>query len=150
MKASSIYARDKIYELHILPYFADKRFGKIEVIDIDQWHGKILQKHLSPVRTRAIHMCFSALFNFVESRFGILGNPCRSAGVIGNKKNQRQYLTWTTEEFMQVIQGISGVPQRMAIILLFWTGTRKNEMYGLQWKDVDLSADSIDINKAYK
>ena len=150
LKDTSIKSRNDIFRIHILPYFANKKISKIKVTDIESWHGKILRLHLSGTRTRVIHTYFSALFNFVELRFGISPNPCKIAGVIGKKTPIKEMKTWSVFEFKRVIKNVSDYEQAMAISTLFWTGLRKGELYGLQWIDFDSSAGVLDINKAYK
>lgn len=149
LRESSIETRDYIFTKHILPYFGNVKYKNITGADIDEWHGIILKKNLSGLRTRAIHMAFSALFNFVETRYEVLGNPCRVAGTIGSKKRTKKLNTWDLAEFQKVVNNITNYTYKTAVSLLFWTGLRKNEMYGLTWADFDTYGGLLDINKAY-
>lgn len=149
MKDSSIRMRDGIFSNHILPYFKRKKLLNIKCADVEQWQGIILRKNLSPSRTRAIHSYLSSVFVFLETRFGIGHNPCKQAGTIGRKKTYQEMKFWSVEEFSKVIRNVSNYEYQVALYILFWTGIRKNELYGLTWIDFDSNAGLLEVNKSY-
>ncbi|MGI6579127.1 MAG: tyrosine-type recombinase/integrase [Saccharofermentanales bacterium] len=149
MKDSSIRMRDVVFKHHILPYFKNKTILSIKCADVEQWQGIILRKNLSPSRTRVIHSYLSSVFLFCESRFEIGHNPCKQAGAIGHKKTCQEMKFWSVEEFSKVIRNVSNYEYKVALYILFWTGLRKSELYGLTWVDFDRNAGLLEVNKAY-
>ncbi len=151
MEKPSIYSRDTMYRIHILPHFGKDVLSKISIMDIEEWQGIILKNpDIGNIRKRNIHDYFSSLFNFCELRFGISPNPCRIAGAIGSKEPHAQMKTWSADECTKVTRNISSYELRTAIELLFWTGIRKGELYGLTARDFCEFESCIDINKQYQ
>lgn len=123
---------------HILDYFKDIDVEKITLDKMLGWKTYMAKKDLKDVYKRKIFIQLSTIFNFGLKTNLISSNPCR---MITNFKDNdiHEYKIWTLDEFNTFINSIDLKKDFKFYVLfnfLFFTGVRRGEMLGLQWKNV--------------
>jgi integrase len=112
-----------------------------------EYHGK--KKLSGNTQLHYFHMIQSILSTAVEWQV-ILNNPCDR--VKPPKKNTPQQAVLSLEEARRLITCLDSesILHRTAVLLLLYSGARRSEIYGLEWKDVDMEKMQISIIKTWK
>ncbi|MDR1067687.1 MAG: tyrosine-type recombinase/integrase [Clostridiales Family XIII bacterium] len=78
----------------------------------------------------------------------ILNNPCLRVEPPKVRKKRVDYLDdKQTKQFVSALKNAKD-PYRTAVLLLLHLGCRRGELLGLQWDDIDLTDNTVDISKA--
>ncbi len=132
-----------------LAYFDNMQIAKITSFDVQNGQFEFLEDH-SNGYTRMAHTLLGAILSRAIT-LGLMNN--NSAKIVGNVKHQQKDIEfWTKDEFQKVIQKTSKTTytQRLDFIILwfmFMTGMRSGEAKALTWRDIDLKAKTVNINK---
>ena len=141
-KASSIYAKQKIYKTFVFPYFENTKIKDLTKESLYRWQDSLWQtknarngnfysyKYLSNVRAH-----FRTFLGWCESRYGIKNNF-----VEVEKPKRRVQKTkmqiWTREDFDKFISVVDDPMYHAFFTLLFYTGRRKGEIFALTPNDI--------------
>ena len=141
-KDSSIYSKQKIYKVFVLPYFEDTKITDLTKETLYRWQDN-LWKTKNPktnnyysnkylINVRAFFRTFLA---WCESRYGI---PNRLAEVEKPKKRapKTKMLIWRREDFDKFITVVDNPMYHAFFTLLFFTGRRKGEIFALTPADI--------------
>lgn len=132
----------------IVPYFGEKYVSNIGYKEAEKFMDYLRDKGYSA------HYC-NNVFGFVRSAWkygmryhGIESNPFTlvERPKTGKKEEMK---TWSPEEFLRFYKALTSKKARNMFLLMYWTGMRKGEMRGLQWKDVSWSDRTVSITKQY-
>ncbi len=131
----------------IIPYFAKKKFAlsEIKVADIDRF----LKEQSKNYATSSLNGLKAIISNIFKEavRTGLLqNNPCQytvipKSKVISTEDNK----VYTAEEIKHILTLCEGKPIHDMILITFKYGLRREEMFGLRWKDVDFTNKIIHI-----
>ena len=77
----------------------------------------------------------------------IFANPCERVAPPKRKRKEAQYLT--LEQVAHLLELLQNEPEdmRCMITLLLYTGLRRSELLGLEWKDIDFQAGLLSIRR---
>lgn len=135
---------------HLLS-LGDKRLGEITNIMIQKHLMSLTKKGsdepLSPKMLLNIRNFLSLIFNYAIQNRILLRNPVE--GVQLPKGTVRKPRALTVEEQIALIKAVRQYkhPIMFSAILTLYTGLRKGEVLGLQWKDVDFAKKRLTIDK---
>ena len=136
---------------HLLGEFEERPIGGISCIMIQQ-HLLSLKKvksdePLSPKMLLNIRNFLSMVFRLAIQNRILLRNPVD--GVILPKGAVRKPRALTRDEQATLIRVVRKSKRLLmfAVVLALYTGMRKGEILGLQWRDMDLDAKRISVNK---
>ncbi len=139
----------------LLPFFSDKPVDTIRPADIRSWQAELKQSKnvndvpLSPGYMQNLVMEMSSVFNFAVKFHGLKVNPCQIAGNTVGKK-QKSLNFWTKEEFDQFISTFSQKDlYYIAFLVLYYCGLRIGELEALTVGDIDMTANTLRVNKTY-
>lgn len=130
--------------------FDSMKLSKITAFDVQKWQLGYLEDHANGT-TRVSHTMLGKIFERAILMSLMRENPAK---IVGNvKRSQDEVEFWTKDQFQKVIDQTSKdtYTHRFDFIILwflFMTGMRSGEAKALTWKDVDLKAGTIDINKS--
>lgn len=133
---------ERLFKLHILPAFGQRRVDEINRTDIARFHA---ERSATKAGANFALACLSKFMNWAEEH-GLRpenSNPCRRVKKYAAVKRER-YLTG--EEFARLGAELDRVDAEgedspfvtAALRLLILTGARLNEVLTLQWSFVDL------------
>lgn len=148
LRESTIENKKHIIELHILPYFKDRKMADITALDIKKWQNEIKKNGFSDTYLRTIHSQLSAIFNHAVRFYRLSYNPCKEAGGMGKNKSGNMGI-WSQEEMDQFLEAVSDKPTSYnAFFLLYWTGLRLGELLALNIGDIDFEKKTLRVQKS--
>ncbi len=148
-KESSIYDKQNIYRLFVLPHYDDTKITALTKEELYLWQDKLWAtknprtndfysyKYLYKVRTH-----FQAFLAWVESRYGFknffpeVAKPKRRTA-----KTKMEF--WKREDFEKFISVIDDPMYHCLFTMMFFTGRRKGEIFALSPDDVQESTISF-------
>ena len=105
--------------------------------------GKALSR-----KTMVHYLSFiSTVIDFAIKMDMLTDNPCRRVTIPKGSKKERQILTIEqTEEFFKLLQN-APLKDRAFFTLDIYSGLRRGEMLGLEWKDIDFQTGVIHVQR---
>lgn len=151
-KASSIYDKENIFRIFVLPYFEKTPLEKLTTEVLFQWQDDLWAmkntktgdyfsyKYLIKIRGH-----FSTFLTWCEKRYGIKNNI---VNVTKPKRRlpKKEMQFWTKEQFSTFIKGVDDPTYHALFTFMFYTGRRKGELFALSPSDV--TPTHIKINKS--
>lgn len=139
------YERMKQLTVRVYPAIGHLRLDKITSRHIQQFindlalNGKSLKNGRPLSRKTAIHHLsfISDVFTYAVKMEMLTDNPCKRVTVPKGEKKEKDI--YTLEEVAQLFQLLETAPlkYRVFFTLAIYSGFRRGEMLGLEWKDID-------------
>lgn len=139
------YERMKQLTVRVYPAIGHLRLDKITSRHIQQFindlalNGKSLKNGKPLSRKTAIHHLsfISDVFSYAVKMEMLTDNPCKRVTVPKGEKKEKDI--YTLEEVAQLFQLLETAPlkYRTFFTLAIYSGFRRGEMLGLEWKDID-------------
>ena len=129
---------DKITARHIQAFISD-----LYVNGKNQRNGKPLSR-----KTVVHHLNFiSDIFAYAIKMDMLSDNPCRRVTVPKGESKEKEI--YTIDEVKQIFQKLDSEPLKwkLYIMLAIYSGFRRGEMLGLEWKDVDFEHNIISVRR---
>lgn len=151
LKQSTI-ERYETVKSRVYDAFGHMKICNIKVMHIQRFINNLAEKELNgkgmSTKSQALHLIFiSDVFNYAI-RYGIIAsNPCRNIRTI--KKDVKERECYTLAEAQTLLEKLEfAEPKyRTFFTIAIYTGFRRGELLGLEWKDIDLDAGIITINR---
>ena len=149
------YSRMKQLTKRVYPALGHKRMDKLTARDIQRFitdmmingRNETTGKPLSR-KTAVHHLSFiSDVFTYAI-RMGMLSdNPCRRVFV--PKQEQLEKEIFTLDEVRMLFANLDNEPMKyqLYLMLAIYSGFRRSEMLGLEWKDIDFENDLIHVRR---
>ncbi len=127
---------------HIRPAFVHP-INEITVVMLQEWTNSLTDKY-SLTHARNIYTLMRAVFNYAERVYNLNPNPVKrlKPPVKREMKNEMQF--WIHEEFKAVMSAMEDIKAKTAVILLYYSGIRKGELFALLWTDIQGNYLNID------
>ena len=151
-KYTTIYDKNNVFRLFVLPYYEDKKIKDLTLQELVGWQDTIWNlrnprngeyysyKQLSKIRGH-----FNVFLNWAELRYGYKNNlkdvPKKKKRVA---KTEMKF--WTQEQFNQFIAVVDDPVYHALFTFMFYTGRRKGELLALS--PADVKPKSIKVNKS--
>lgn len=156
LKLNTWLTKENIIQQKLIPVFGNKRMSEITAKDIIQWQNEMLSfrnkngKPYSPTYLKIMHNQISAIFNHAMRFYDLKSNPAAKAGSVG-KKEAKEMLFWTKDEFLKFIDAMMDKPMSYyAFEMLYWCGIREGELLALTPADFDFEKSTVSITKSYQ
>lgn len=155
LKDATIYEKQKIFDLIILPRFGNMDVRDITTQELYKWQDELwarknprtgkpyAYKYLSKIRTY-----FSAFLSWCAARYPEAQNNLLTVQKPKRRTPQAKMQFWTREEFERFISHVSDPTYHALFTTLFFTGRRKGEVLALSPEDIDLKKGTINFNKS--
>lgn len=142
--------QSKEYKIkRIMPYFEDKPINDISTKDIRSWQNEMLKLDFSARYISNLQSELSSILNHAKKYYGLKENPCSLVGKVKKPDELPSKMRfWTFEQFSQVIKHISNKKAYTAILLLYWTGMRKGELYALTLDRLNIKNKTLVIDRS--
>lgn len=104
-------------------------------------------KPLAPKTIRHNLSFISDVFSYAVRMDLVADNPCRKVTI--PKGEVKEKPIYSQEEMAQLLTAINGEPTkyRAFFFLIAYSGFRRSEMLGLEWKDIDFENDIISVKR---
>ena len=149
------YARMKQLTKRVYPAIGHKRLDKITARDIQKFitdmltNGRNLNNGKPLSRKTAVHHLsfISDVFSYAVRMGMLCDNPCRRVFV--PKQEQEEKQIYTIEQVKILYENLKSEPMKYQAYLLLsiYSGYRRSEMLGLEWKDIDFEHDPIHVRR---
>lgn len=149
------YARMKQLTKRVYPAIGHKRLDKITARDIQKFvtdmlvNGKNMNTGKPLSRKTAVHHLsfISDVFSYAVRMEMLCDNPCRRVFV--PKQEQEEKQIYTIEQVKILYENLKSEPMKYQVYLLLsiYSGYRRSEMLGLEWKDIDFEHDLIHVRR---
>lgn len=149
------YARMKQLTKRVYPAIGHKRLDKITARDIQKFitdmltNGRNLNNGKPLSRKTAVHHLsfISGVFSYAVRMGMLCDNPCRRVFV--PKQEQEEKQIYTIEQVKILYENLKSEPMKYQAYLLLsiYSGYRRSEMLGLEWKDIDFEHDLIHVRR---
>ena len=151
-KYSSIYDKNNIFRIYILPKYENTTIDKLTKEELYVWQDELWAtknprngnyfsyKYLAKIRGQ-----FGTFLTWVEQRYGIHNNL---NNVIKPKRTQakKEMCFWTRKQFDSFLSIVDDPTYHALFTFMFYTGRRKGELFALSKSDI--KKDGIVINKS--
>lgn len=149
------YERMKQLTVRVYPAIGHLRLDKITSRHIQQFindlalNGKSLKNGRPLSRKTAVHHLsfISDVFSYAVKMEMLTDNPCKRVTVPKGEKKEKDI--YTLEEVAQLFQLLETEPlkYRTFFTLAIYSGFRRGEMLGLEWKEVDWEHNVISVRR---
>lgn len=149
------YARMKQLTKRVYPAIGHKRLDKITARDIQKFitdmltNGRNLNNGKPLSRKTAVHHLsfISDVFSYAVRMGMLCDNPCRRVFVLKQEQEEKQI--YTIEQVKILYENLKSEPMKYQVYLLLsiYSGYRRSEMLGLEWKDIDFEHDLIHVRR---
>lgn len=149
------YARMKQLTKRVYPAIGHKRLDKITARYIQKFitdmltNGRNLNNGKPLSRKTAVHHLsfISDVFSYAVRMGMLTDNPCRRVFV--PKQEQEEKQIYTIEQVKILYENLKSEPMKYQVYLLLsiYSGYRRSEMLGLEWKDIDFEHDLIHVRR---
>jgi integrase len=143
----------------LLPAFGTRRIGAINPEDVATLIRDLERRGLSYSTIENYLLPLSGTLAFAVRRRFIATNPCSllTRDDRPRQTERRQDHVWNDEEIEALIDACQGLARQPAsrydytplIRTAVYTGLRLGELLGLQWRDVDLQAGTLHVNRQH-
>ena len=153
LKDATIYEKEKIFDLIILPRFGSCTLKDLTKQELYAWQDELWAsknpktneyysyKYLSKIRTY-----FSAFLSWCADRYDGYINYLLQIKKPKRRTPKKEMLFWTRAEFESFISKVDNQTYRTLFSMFFFTGRRKGEVLALSPNDIML--DGIKFNKS--
>lgn len=131
-----------IIKNHIVPEFGDIYLHQIEPYDIESWLARIKPKYSTATVNKLLAMLKSVFRKAQEWKF-ITENPTQGFKIRPSNNQVLRYLE--PEEYQRLINAAENEILKAAIALAVGTMLRRENLFGLQWSQVNLKTRTITI-----
>lgn len=148
LRGSTISTKRNIIDVHITPYFKDKKVIELSALDIVEWQNDIKKKGFSDTYLKTIQAQFSAIMNYAVKVYNLQYNPCRAVKGMGKNVSGSKGV-WTQEDMESFLDAVKDKPEiYYAFMLIYWTGLRVGELLALNIEDIDFEKKTLKVSKS--
>lgn len=133
---------------HILPTFGKMKVSEITKQKINNWQTVLLSRGFSSEYLGTIQSTFKGVLVWGTRNDYIKKNPFTTDFVKGSEE-KKEMTYFTPNEFKLFKSVIEDKTDLLMFNLLYWTGMRKGELFGLKFTNIDFEQNLINITGAY-
>ena len=132
-------------KLHILPPLANLRIADIAPLHIERLLQSRLDSGSSPKTVRNLVGLLQSIFSLAVDNDLIPRSPVRDRHK--PRVTRAEKPVWTPEQLKQIVDSVPQV-HRSLFQCAMLTGARLGELLGLQWKHIDIDAQTLEIRQS--
>lgn len=136
---------DGIIKKNIITAFNNITLTQLKPEHLQKYYNGMLERGLSPRTIRYHHSVIHKALKMAMKR-GYLNHNVADA-VEMPKIKQKEMQVWNEGEINKFLESAKNSPYYELFNLALFTGMRRSELLGLQWKDIDLVYGQISVNK---
>lgn len=143
----------KMYiDIHFEPYFKQMKLTDIKPMELDKFYNYKLTfidvknnktQAMSPNTVRKLNTFLKAAFNYAVANNLVQNNP--ATRVVLPKKTDFKPTVYNEDQFLSLLDAVSGTDDEIPILLGAGCGLRRGEIFGLSWKNVDFKNKTLTI-----
>jgi integrase len=135
----------RLVALHIAPHIGGVRLNKLSPVHLQAWQTTLERRSVSPMQRHAAHVLLKTILRSAL-RLGLIArNPLEAVDKPRIARRELQVLT--PDQLRTLLASTAGHRLRPLLVLAVSTGARLGELFGLQWRDIDLDAGFLTIQR---
>ena len=150
---ASVYERN--IRLHINPNIGHIPLQKLQPEDLDGLYAKLRRDGkrngkdggLSARSVRAVHTTIQSALSDAARKGTVVRNVAALSDPPAAGRSDQAMNVWTSDELRYFLEAISGHALYPLRLLAATTGMRRGELAGLTWRNVDLDAARLTVNR---
>jgi len=141
----STFARDMGYlDRYLIPAFADKRLGDIDLAAVRRWVADMSASGLAPATVVKGAQILSKIMRSAVEEGILRANPCVNVKLPRIERTEMRFLS--PSEVDRLAEAIDA-RYRAAVILGAYGGLRAGELFGLRISRLNLETQSLDVSR---
>lgn len=149
-KESTTEEYTSVFKKYIKKDFRKFSIEEIKKANLQHWQNKILKTDLSIGRIKFIRAVFSGILTDAVDNELIKDNPfSRLKSPKREVEDEESVYPFSLEEIQSILSTSIGQNKNIAT-LLFFTGMRTGELWGLKWSDINFKSKTIHIQRAIR
>jgi integrase len=134
-----------LVKLHITPHIGGIRLDRLTPIHLQSWHSTLERAGAFTYQRHAAHVLLKTILT-QALKLGLVGrNPL--AAVDPPRLPQKELELLNPAQVRQLLAAAVDQPFEALIALAIGTGARQGELFGLQWRDLDLEAGVMTVQR---
>lgn len=130
----------ELAEKQVIPHLGSKKIRYLSAIDVEAWHGELIRSGLSPRTVVHAHRVLAKALRRVKNT--------RSLEATLPAVEETEIKILSPEQITDVLAKLEGHTLFPIVSLALATGMRRGELLGLQWRDVDLDAGTLRVERS--
>ncbi len=131
---------------YLVPEIGNLPLQRLEETHIERLYTALKDRGLKSSSIAVVHAVLKKALSDACRLRVLKRNPAQF--VTAPKKNRRRPEAWSVEDINRFLQAAEGNPYQDVFDLALRTGTRRAELAGLKWQDVDLKRGAITISRS--
>jgi integrase len=146
VRGATFLQREIHVRRHIIPALGHARLGALTTADIDRFYVRLLDRY-QPNSVRAIHTTLTTALGQAVRWGHLTVSPAAGCSPPGRVK--RPTSIWSAAQLTAFFASLRPVDStlRAVVATVAFTGMRRGEALALQWRDIDLDAGVIRIER---
>ncbi|MGE7667378.1 tyrosine-type recombinase/integrase [Ureibacillus composti] len=147
-KESTSIQREHIIRLHLKPLLGNHKLHKLDKVMYKRDFLNVVEGKFSPATIRLWHKVFNIAINAAVEDEILPRNRFHRMPLPKDNENMSNYLS--PEElklFLEDIKNNDNITNYTIVLTLVFTGMRKGELMGLQWKNINFKNNTIRIER---
>lgn len=144
-RASSAETLRSKFNTRVISFFKDRPLSDIQPPDFLKWLETLSE--CSDTYIKELFSRVSSMYKF-GAKYHKITNVMLDVDRPRRRKQKKEMQFWSLEEFETFIGHVDQNTYRLFFCLLYFSGCRRGEGSALLWKDIDLTARTIRINKS--
>jgi integrase len=136
----------ELADCQIRPYLGPVKLQKLTPEHVQQWHGKLIGKGLSPRTVGHAHRVLRLVLQCAIKNHTLTRNVATVHAA--PKAEEREIEILTPDQVAAVLAALNGHPLYPVVSLALATGMRRGELLGLQWRDIDLDTGTVRVERS--
>lgn len=135
----------RLVKLHVIPHIGGLRLDRLAPLHLQSWQAALEQAGVSPSQRHAAYVLLKTVLS-QALRLGLIArNPLDAIDRPRISRKELQILA--PAEVRQLLEAAEGHRLKPLLVLAVATGARQGELFGLQWRDVDLETGVLTIQR---
>lgn len=147
IRAQTFDNDERHLRLHLRPHFNDTPMKQVTTGAINLYIQDMAVREVSPKTQRHIIGTLNMVCKFAVDRGYLLTNPCAKEDRTEIRGSQGERAGYHADELQLIVAQKMTLQVRALIMTAAWCGLAGNELQGLQWRDIDLYAGTLSVDR---
>ena len=146
---TTLYHYQQYIDREIAPVLGAIRLSKLKALDIDRLYTKLRKRGLAPATIRQVHAILRASLNQAE-RWGLVQRNVAKLASAPSQPQREQHPP-DVADVLALLAAARDVDAMFGLYVrvMVATGTRRAEVCGLRWSDVDMATGTLTVERSY-
>lgn len=149
-KPATIIQREGFIKLYLKPYLGSYKLQKLDKAIYQKVFINALENKLKPYSIRSLHKTFRTAINAAVAEGILIRNKLHGVALpsMRNDESEKNYLTpMQLNILLDYIKRNENIAYYSLFLTIAYTGMRKGEALGLQWRNIDFDNQTITIER---